>query len=151
MKTSSGFLVAAVVLLTASLSQAKDLCIFYASTGGNVLVVVKRYASPRPGDCKPIQGFVADTVGTGRRQTLSGTACLNSAGSVLIVSHQVHSGSTANLPPPLTSYWTGWRASVELDTPFMNSGLVRIDDESGGGGTISSAHAQTCIGRATLP
>ena len=85
-----------------------------------------------------------------RRAGASSVACLNSAGTVLIVSHQVHPGSKDSSGGGI-AYRHGWQASVELDTPFMNSGMARVGDEYSGVLSAPGAHAQTCIGKATLP
>lgn len=143
---------ALVLLLGASMAQAKDLCVFYTSGGGfnygGNLIVLERYSPPRPGDCKPVQGFVADTATNDKRQAPSGTACPNSAGTTLVLSHNAYPGTISGPDGP---WITGYYATVALSYPWLNGGRTRISF-FGDGVPIGYAdsRAQTCVGTATL-
>ena len=130
---------AAAILLAAQTAAAADWC-FNSTSPPNpapiddpdILVVAKHFKLPKPGDCRPINGFDVGNSDQTFPRPATGTACLDSAGAKLHVGIVIHATSG---PAPINTdtvvnvhmvlpypALTGGEVYFRRDLPF-NSGM----------------------------
>jgi hypothetical protein len=93
MRSVSALIVTLAVLLAAgSAHAAGDFC-FNTATSPYYVVVAQRFKVPRPGKCAAIVGFEYGSTGFTFPRPVSGTACTDSAGTLLHVGIMIHAAS----------------------------------------------------------
>lgn len=111
----------AAILVTAGAAQAKDFC-FNAPTTPYFIVVAQNFRVPRPGKCAAIVGFEYGSTNFTFPRPASGTACTDSAGTLLHVGIMIHA---AWGPNPVNTD-SEIHLHMKLVYPALSSGEVYV-------------------------
>lgn len=115
--------IAAIVafsLCSTAVADAAGICF---QGGGDTLAVVKKYSKPSKGSCKNFAGWESFIPGG---ETVDGTACLNSSGTVLRVGYTV------------SAYGLPYSVRMVIPYPSLTGGTATVQYHGAGSSAFVS-------------
>lgn len=112
----------AAVVLAPGAAHAGDFCFNSGALNPTFVVVAQKFRVPRPGKCAPIVGFEYGSTGFTFPRPASGTACVDSAGTLLHVGIMIHA---AKGPSPVSTD-SEIHMHMKLAYPGLASGEVYV-------------------------